>query len=74
MEGDEYDSDGEEIQEKVFGSDTAEIISGSYAEKMSLFSKLTMCNLLTKLKLFKILQEPRKLFSVEDAQGLRPFS
>ena len=75
MERESYDSDGEEIddQEKVFGKDSVEIVEGSYKEKTGLWSKMTMWTIFTKYKLFRVLDTPKKLYNIDDAQGLRPF-
>jgi hypothetical protein len=56
------------LEEKV------DIIQGSYTEKMRLFTRLTMWGFLTNtLKIFTVLDKPRTLYNINDAQGLRPF-
>jgi hypothetical protein len=70
------DSDNEEIadQDKVLGKDVVEMVEGSYLEKTSFWSKISMWDIFTtKLKLFRVLEEPKKLYNIDDAQGLRPF-
>ena len=75
MERDSYDSDGEEIadQDKVLGKDTVEVVEGSYREKVGIWSRITMWKCLTNSKLFRELENPKKMYSIDDAQGLRPF-
>ncbi|KAG7373186.1 hypothetical protein IV203_033910 [Nitzschia inconspicua] len=60
--------------DKVLGEDETDIIEGSYREKMSIWSKISIWSFFTeKLQLFHRLETPKKLYNIDDAQGLRPF-
>jgi hypothetical protein len=54
--------------------EAVEIIESSYEEKIGWYSKLTTWSFLTDtLHIFRTLDNPRKLYCVYDAEGLRPF-
>jgi hypothetical protein len=61
-------------QDMILGQNETEILEGSYEERLSIWSRITMSAFLTdKLHLFHRLESPKKLFNIDDAQGLRPF-
>ncbi|KAL3920568.1 MAG: hypothetical protein SGILL_003197 [Bacillariaceae sp.] len=73
----ETDSDVDEDvdeQDKVLGKDTVEIVEGSYSEKTGFWSSISASKLFTtNLELFRVLDVPKKLYNIDDAQGMRPF-
>jgi hypothetical protein len=70
----ETDTDTEDDEKDQVLDEKVDIVEGSYHEKMSIWSKVTMWSFLTKtLRLFHVLDKPRKLYNIDDAQGLRPF-
>lgn len=56
------------------GEDESDIIEGSHKERMSIWSTIISWTLWNeRLHLFHRLETPKRLYNIDDAQGLRPF-
>jgi hypothetical protein len=74
VDDDDDDDEDDNTSKDLVLEEKVDIIEGSYTETMRLFTRLTMWGFFTKtLKIFTVLDKPRKLYNINDAQGLRPF-
>lgn len=54
--------------------EAVDIVGSSYQESTSCWSRFTTWSFLSeRCRLFRVLDEPKKLYCIDDAQGLRPF-
>ena len=59
---------------EIAGDNEREIVQKTYAEKKSLYTRLTLWSCLSdRFKLFQVLEKPRRLVSISEAQGARSF-